>query len=67
MMQVLGGLAGAQLCRCPVCGQENARQARNNLLRCWACNSHFCAACRGWLRGKVMAHYAPGSACKQHS
>ena len=65
---VMAGRPGARLCRCPVCGQENAKEGNNNLMRCWACNSHFCYACRGWLRQKVGAHYGPGGAgCKQHS
>lgn len=57
----------ARLCRCPVCGQENLREGRNNLLRCWSCTSHFCYACRSWLRGKVGQHYIGVNACKQHS
>lgn len=65
-VQVMAGRADVQLCRCPVCGQANARQ-RNNLLRCWACSQHFCAACGAWLRGKVGAHFAIGAPCKQHS
>lgn len=57
---------GARLCRCPVCGQENLREGRNNLLRCWSCTSHFCYACRTWLRGKVGLHFVGAKACKQH-
>ncbi|KAF8064657.1 Rnf14 [Scenedesmus sp. PABB004] len=43
---------GVRLCRCPVCGQENLRDGRNNLMRCWSCKSHFCYSCRAWLRAK---------------
>lgn len=58
--------ARARLVRCPVCGQENLREGRVNLLRCWSCNQHFCVACRAWLRGKVGQHYLGTGACKQH-
>lgn len=58
--------AAARLCRCPVCGQENLREGRNNLLRCWSCTSHFCYACRTWLRSKVGQHFVGAGACKQH-
>jgi E3 ubiquitin-protein ligase RNF14 len=64
--QVRLELPGARPCRCPVCGQHNAKVGRNNLIRCWACNHHFCYSCRTWLRVKVGAHFVSGT-CKQHS
>eukprot|EP00879_Flechtneria_rotunda_P008356 GHRR01008753.1.p1 GENE.GHRR01008753.1~~GHRR01008753.1.p1 ORF type:complete len:156 (+),score=28.10 GHRR01008753.1:2021-2488(+) len=66
MMQVRGNAPGARFCRCPVCGQENLREGRNNLMRCWSCNCHFCYSCKSWLRGRVGQHYIGQSACKQH-
>lgn len=63
---IRGRHGGARLVRCPVCGQENLREGRNNLVRCWSCTSHFCCACRAWLRGKVGQHFIGGKACKQH-
>jgi hypothetical protein len=66
MVAMRGGLQGARLCRCPVCGQENLREGRNNLLRCWSCSSHWCFACGEWLRGRVGQHFIGARACKQH-
>lgn len=66
LLQVRGNAPGVQLCRCPVCGQENLREGRNNLLRCWSCNCHFCYTCRQWLRGRVGQHFMGKKACKQH-
>jgi E3 ubiquitin-protein ligase RNF14 len=54
---------------CPVCGQVNARHRGGaNLVRCWSCMSHFCAACRSWLRTRpVAAHFRGKGACPQHA
>lgn len=57
----------ASIVRCVVCGQDNLREGRLNLLRCWSCSSHSCVACRTWLRGgKPGQHYIGAGACKQH-
>ena len=66
MVQVQADQPDARLCRCPVCGQENAKAGNNNLMRCWACNSHFCYSCRTWLRQRAGDHYGPRG-CRQHS
>lgn len=57
---------GVRFCRCPGCGQENAKFGNLNLIRCWACTKHFCYACRARLEGKPGAHFGPRG-CKQHS
>lgn len=56
----------ASIVRCVVCGQDNLREGKLNLLRCWSCSSHSCVACRTWLRGKPGQHYIGAGACKQH-
>ena len=51
--------------KCPRCKQNNApREDKNNLIRCWACNSKFCAICRKFV-STVAAHYAKGK-CPMH-
>jgi hypothetical protein len=53
---------------CPVCGQVNARHRGSNLVRCWSCLQHFCAACRLWIRVRpVAAHFRGKGACPQHA
>jgi len=60
---------GAQRVRvshCPACGQATFSANRNNLIRCWSCAQHFCAACHAVLRGRVGQHYIGAGSCKQH-
>lgn len=54
----------ADIAVCVRCKAANATFDRNNHVRCWACNSSFCAACRN-LVTKTSEHYGPGK-CKQH-
>ena len=49
---------------CIRCKAANAMFDRNNHVRCWACNSSFCAACKKIVT-KTSYHYGPGK-CKQH-
>lgn len=58
---------GVPVTHCPSCGQENVQVNRNNLVRCWACASHYCAACRKPLRGRVGQHFLGAGGCKQHA
>ena len=47
---------------------QNLKEGRNNNIRCWSCNSHFCYLCRTWLRNRPGAHFGTGAGrCKQHT
>ena len=56
----------ADVVRCVRCKAANARFDGNNHVRCWSCNTSFCAACRRVV-GKTSEHYGPGKPCKQHA
>jgi E3 ubiquitin-protein ligase RNF14 len=56
----------ADIARCVRCKAANARFDRNNHIRCWACDTHFCRACHKVVIGKSTDHYGPGKPCKQH-
>eukprot|EP00798_Chlamydomonas_sp_ICE-L_P006632 gene6632-3290_t len=53
----------ARPCYCPVCGQVNIKEARNNNMRCWSCNNNFCYLCHEWLRTKPGSHFGTGKTC----
>ena len=55
----------ADVISCIRCKAQNVAFDRNNHVRCWACNSSFCAACRRVVL-KTSEHYAPSAPCKQH-
>jgi len=55
----------ADIAVCVRCKAANVMFDRNNHVRCWACNSSFCAACRN-LVAKTSEHYGPGKPCRQH-
>lgn len=56
----------ADVVSCVRCKAANARFDRNNHVRCWSCNTSFCAACRSVV-AKTSEHYGPGKPCKQHA
>mmetsp|Transcript_27251 Transcript_27251/g.59541 ORF Transcript_27251/g.59541 Transcript_27251/m.59541 type:complete len:579 (-) Transcript_27251:897-2633(-) len=58
--------ANARPALCPSCGQINVKENGNNNIRCWGCNSNFCALCRMRLGRKPGLHFGP-SGCKQHT
>ena len=61
----VGYQAGAAV-KCPRCKQQNAlREDKNNLIRCWACNSKFCVVCKKFVT-TVAQHYAKGM-CPMHA
>ena len=51
--------------KCPRCRQQNAkREDKNNSLKCWACNTNFCACCKGLV---AKGHYGKGvRQCPMH-
>lgn len=53
---------------CPVCRQRNLKEGKNNHIRCWSCQRHFCAHCDSVVRS-AREHFRPGvkGGCKQHS
>ena len=56
--------------RCPKCRQPNWKLERNNHVRCWSCNQHFCCACMRVVRRgqETRDHYGTGPGkCRQHS
>ncbi|PNW88202.1 hypothetical protein CHLRE_01g018900v5 [Chlamydomonas reinhardtii] len=67
-LQVARRVGQGRWCHCVVCGQQNLKEGRNNNIRCWSCNSHFCYLCRTWLRNRPGAHFGTGAGrCKQHT
>ena len=51
---------------CPRCRQRNVRgENENNQIRCWACQTKFCACCRGVIMN-TASHYERGKRCRQH-
>ena len=63
----MGGGGAVRVSHCPGCGQATFQPNRLNLVRCWACAQHYCAACKQLLRGKVGLHYVKANGCKQHA
>jgi hypothetical protein len=61
------GAARPRATRCPGCGQASLRFNRDNLVRCWSCASHYCAACGKQLRGRVGQHFIGADGCRQHA
>jgi hypothetical protein len=43
------------------------QDGRLNLIRCYACSSHFCCVCMSALRVKPGLHFKGNPRCKQHS
>ena len=51
---------------CPRCRQRNVRGENGaNQIRCWACRTKFCAACRSVITDSA-SHYGRGKSCRQH-
>jgi E3 ubiquitin-protein ligase RNF14 len=58
------GFVVDSFCKCPRCRQNNAlREDGNNSLKCWACNTNFCACCKGLV---AKGHYGKGRPCPMH-
>jgi E3 ubiquitin-protein ligase RNF14 len=55
--------------RCPRCGRANAKEGRNNHVKCANCLTDACFACRTMLQGPraVRAHFGGAGGCTQHS
>jgi hypothetical protein len=53
--------------RLPLRAQVNYKAARLNLLRCFACTTHFCYLCRQALRQKPGQHFRKGGHCQLHT
>ncbi len=60
-----GGAQRARVSHCPACGQGSFQANGNNLVRCWSCAQHYCAACHSVLRGRVGQHYIGAGSCKR--
>eukprot|EP00930_Biecheleria_cincta_P040907 TRINITY_DN28007_c0_g1_i1.p1 TRINITY_DN28007_c0_g1~~TRINITY_DN28007_c0_g1_i1.p1 ORF type:complete len:728 (+),score=117.89 TRINITY_DN28007_c0_g1_i1:114-2297(+) len=53
--------------QCPTCAQWNGRNGTLNHIRCAACRSSYCGACRRRIQGVVTNHFRGEGACPQHA